>query len=341
MAFGLSVKKITPMCAMKETTYGTRPTILPQTHGFVTMASPNPVRPEMNFETPDYQQSTWTPNKVIPTNRALPFNFSVPLMGGQAAGADSPPRCNGILVACGLKETVTASTSVVYKQALPSEIESATLAAQLGGFSAAGWTHEINGAYSNMRIRMPWKGMPMIDFTGRGLFRAPAAGALHTVLGGTAWAGGPTVANKFALTSTNRLSINNGAGAYTVVGKEVIFDLGIKFEDVGDFNSGATGNILRQAFTDSSEPRLILTIALDTDASALASYKDLYDDADDGTTHNVTWKYTDLAGKTILFAFAACQVLTVEPDLDGDHRIARITYKPVDATNPYVMTYAN
>src|SRR6185295_9699086 len=114
-------------------------------------------------------------------------------------------------------------------------------------------------------------------------------------------------------------------GVYTPVVNAVEFDLGVEVTPIPDVNAGATFGFFTTLITDRN-PRLTLTIALDTASAALVSYQDLKQDAQDGTTHAVTWKYTDLSGRTLLFTIPTAQVIGVRKGTANKIRTVQILY---------------
>jgi hypothetical protein len=340
----LSPEQLAPMMAIVEAVYGTQPGAWsPTTSGFLTITSPNAVESDMRYQQILPHQVSWTKQKDIPTTALQPINFTFPLMGGTSAIAGF--RASPIFRCAGMKETIGAT--IIYTPATPADVVSASIAQELPGYvvgsTAESIVEEANGCFGNIIFRGTAETGLMAEFRGLGLFQDAQESTLRTLYGaGTnAWSGGANNANKFILTSPNQLTINNGAGVYAGVVNAMEFDLGVEVTPIPDVNSGATFGFFTTLITDRN-PRLTLTIALDTAAAALVSYQDLKQDAQDGTTHAVTWKYTDLSTRTLLFTIPTAQLIGIRKGTANKIRTVQLTYKVQHATSEaeFTITHA-
>lgn len=101
-------------------------------------------------------------SQQIMAARSMQMTFSIELAGSGAAG--TAPKYSPLLRACGLSETVTASTKVEYKP-ISTGFESATIWASYDGV-----LHKMIGARGNVKLNMDAKSIPKMDFEFRGLF---------------------------------------------------------------------------------------------------------------------------------------------------------------------------
>lgn len=158
--------------AKTETTYGTDPTptgaanailvrnlnVTPQSTQLVGREL---IRPFLgNFE--QLQASTH-----------VELDFEVELAGSGAAG--TAPGYGPLLRACGLSETITASTKVEYKP-VSSGFESVTIY-----FNVDGVLHKITGARGDVEIMINSAQIPVYKFKFVGIYNAPTDTALPSV----------------------------------------------------------------------------------------------------------------------------------------------------------------
>ena len=142
-----------------------------------------------------------TRRKIL-VNQRVKVDFSVELVGSGAAGV--APRFGRLLKACGMAETVTASTSVAYGLLTDnSAIGSVSLA-----FHADGQKHLVTGCRGNVKLSGKLAEFPVLMFEFTGIYSPVVDAAIPT----------PTFANQatpvvFTQGNTTNLSINGWGNA--------------------------------------------------------------------------------------------------------------------------------
>lgn len=166
----LSRKRL--ILAKTETTYGTDPTPTGGSNAVLVR----------NIEVTPLQADVVTRDVIRPylgnyeqllANQRVEITFEVELAGSGAAG--TAPAYAPLLKACGLSETVVASTSVTYAP-VSSSFSSCTIY-----FNNDGVQHKITGCRGNLTITGEVGTIPVISFTMTGIYNAPtdtAAGAV-------------------------------------------------------------------------------------------------------------------------------------------------------------------
>lgn len=340
----LSPEQLAPMMVGLETTYGSQPaTFAPNTQGVLSINSPNAIDPQFGFQAILPHQAGWTKQKQIPTTALQPVNFSFPVTGGTAAATAF--RQGPILEAAAAK--LTSGATLVYTPAAPADCKSITVAQELVGYqvgvASESVVNEANGVFGNVILRgTPENGL-IGEFRGLGIYQDPQETTLKTAYGGgtVAWSGGANNANKFLLSSGNRIKLNNGGSDYYPVCFAFEFDFGVDYGPIPDINSGATYGIFGLQVFDRN-PRLTLTLGLDTLAASGVSFQDIHQDAQDGTTWAVTATYTDLSGRTLAFSFPTAQVIGVRKGTANRVRSVIVTLHVQHATaeSEWTITHA-
>ena len=105
-------------------------------------------------------------------NTRVECSFEVELAGSGTAG--TAPRFGALLKACGLSETVVASTSVTYAP-VSSSFSSATIY-----YNVDGVLHKITGARGNVEMNCALGQIPVLKFTMTGIYNAPTDTAAPT-----------------------------------------------------------------------------------------------------------------------------------------------------------------
>ena len=105
-------------------------------------------------------------------NTRVECTFSVELAGSGTAG--TAPRYGKALQACGLSETIVASTSVTYAP-VSSNFDSVTI-----HYNVDGVRHRVTGARGTFVLNAAVGEIPTIDFTFTGIYVAPDDSALPT-----------------------------------------------------------------------------------------------------------------------------------------------------------------
>jgi hypothetical protein len=103
-------------------------------------------------------------------NTRVSITFQVELAGSGTAG--TAPRYGAILQACGLSETIVASTSVTYAP-VSSAFSSATIY-----FNNDGIRHILTGCRGTFTLNAEVGAIPTLDFTMIGIYNAPTDTAL-------------------------------------------------------------------------------------------------------------------------------------------------------------------
>lgn len=103
------------------------------------------------------------------------IRFKVELVGSGTLG--TAPAYADLLLACGMEETVVASTSVEYTP------DSASTNSVTIGFNLDGQQHTLVGAKGNCKIMLDSQGIPYIEFEFTGLYVAPSSVAALATTG--------------------------------------------------------------------------------------------------------------------------------------------------------------
>lgn len=173
----LSRKRL--ILAKTETTYGTDPTPTGAANAILVR----------NLEITPLQADTVTRDLIRPylgnsdqllAQTRVEVTFEVELAGSGAAG--TAPAYGPVLKACGLSETVSASTSVTYAP-VSSSFSSVTIY-----FHNDGIRHKVTGCRGTFELSAEVGQIPVISFTMTGIYNAPTDEALPT----------PTYANQVA-----------------------------------------------------------------------------------------------------------------------------------------------
>ncbi|MEO5336871.1 MAG: phage tail tube protein [Magnetospirillum sp. WYHS-4] len=109
-------------------------------------------------------------DQQIPVGAHVSCTFKVEMAGAGAAG--TAPAYGVLLRACAFAETVTPATEVVYDP-VSEGIESVTLYIYKDGN-----LHKLLGWRGSVSMDLTAKQIPMLSFTGRGIWSDPVAGAL-------------------------------------------------------------------------------------------------------------------------------------------------------------------
>jgi hypothetical protein len=192
----LSRKRL--ILAKTETTYGTDPTPTGSANAILVR----------NLEITPLQADTVTRDLIRPylgnsdqllAQTRVEVTFEVELAGSGAAG--TAPAYGAVLKACGLSETVVATTSVTYAP-VSSSFSSVTL-----HFHNDGIRHKVTGCRGTFELSAEVGQIPVISFTMTGIYNAPTDENLPT----------PTYANQaapliFKNGNTSNFSIFSYAG---------------------------------------------------------------------------------------------------------------------------------
>jgi hypothetical protein len=146
-----------------ESSYGTDPTL---TGADVVLVRDLSVVPQQSdIVSRDLIRPYLGASEQLLANTRVECTFSVELAGSGAAG--TAPQYGKALKACGLSETIVASTSVTYAP-VSASFESVTIHYNLDGVR-----HIVTGARGTFTINGSVGEIPTIDFTFTGIYNAP------------------------------------------------------------------------------------------------------------------------------------------------------------------------
>ena len=153
-----------------ESTYGTDPT--PSGTDAVLVRDLNITPQQSDVVNRDVVRPYLGASEQLLANTRVECSFSVELAGSGTAG--TAPQYGKALKACGLSETVVASTSVTYAP-VSSSFDSVTIYYNIDGLR-----HKVTGCRGTFSINCAVGEIPTIDFTFTGVYVAPDDSALPT-----------------------------------------------------------------------------------------------------------------------------------------------------------------
>jgi hypothetical protein len=153
-----------------ESTYGTDP--IPDGADAVLVRDLNITPQQSDTVSRDLIRPYLGASEILLANTRVECTFSVELAGSGTAG--TAPQYGKALQACGLSETVVASTSVTYAP-VSSNFDSVTI-----HYNIDGVRHKVTGARGNFTLNANVGEIPTIDFTFTGIYNAPDDSALPT-----------------------------------------------------------------------------------------------------------------------------------------------------------------
>lgn len=338
MSTGSRGRKLRMVCGI-ETAYGAGPANGTFGHadntnlannGLRGVSSPNPVEPRQNFIDFIEHSNDYDEGDTISGIRTVPFSFTLNHQGG--ATATGLPRHHPLLLAAGLKHTVGGS-NVVYQPVADTDTPaSLAIAFELDN----SWVWETRGAYVNIIMRLTPNAGWQMEVRGEGKWGgAPTPGTFATVYK-AGWSGGTSYANKVALSGSNRFKINNGGSDYFPVWKQLTLDLGWRWIQDESMNAP---NLLDCLLPESPrQMRATVDVGMDNSSSAAVDYADFFEDADDGTEHEMEFRWADRNGIAWKIEMEAIQ--NQSPRHTGDsRRVLQVGYKLRSASD-LVMTQA-
>jgi hypothetical protein len=287
-----------------ESTYGTDPT--PDGADAVLVRDLNITPLQSDVVSRDLIRPYMGASEQLLANTRVECTFSVELAGSGTAG--TAPRYGKALKACGLSETIVATTSVTYAP-VSSSFSSATIYYNIDGV-----LHKVTGARGTFTINGTVGQIPTIDFTFTGIYNTPTDTALPAV----------TYANQatplvFKNGNTTDFQLLSYAGCL----QSVTFDMGntlVYRELVGCTKEvlltdrAATGTVVLEAVTMATKN--YFTAALT-----------------DGTLGNLLFQHGQTAGNIVDFASTKIDIGDVSySDQDGIHML-NIPYTAVPSTS--------
>jgi len=274
--------------AKAETTYGTDSSPLGADAVLVRSLEITPI--EADIVSRDLIRPYLGNSPQLLANSRVSITFQVELAGSGAAG--TAPRYGAVLKACGMSETVVASTSVTYAP-VSSAFSSATIY-----FNNDGILHKLTGCRGSFTLSAEVGQIPTLDFSMVGVYNAPTDTAAPAVTYTTQ--ASPLV---FRQGNTSAFQFFSYAGCL----QSVSFD--IANETVYRELVGCTKEVL---ITNRAPSGTVMV-----EAPALAT-KDYFGIAQTETTGNLTFLHGTTAGNRV--TLTASQVDIANPsyaDMDG------------------------
>jgi hypothetical protein len=262
----------------KETTYGTDSTPAGTDALLVRNLDITPI--EADLVSRDLIRPYLGNSPSLLANSRVSITFQVELAGSGTAG--TAPRFGSILQACGMSETIVATTSVTYAP-VSASFSSATIY-----FNNDGILHKATGCRGTFTMNAAVGEIPTLDFTMTGVYNAPTDTAAPTV----------TYSNQasplvFKQGNTSSFQFFSYAGCL----QSVSFD--IANSTVYRELVGCTKEVL---ITDRKPSGTVMI-----EAVALAT-KDYFNIAQTETTGNLTFLHGTTAGNRVTFTVSQADI---------------------------------
>jgi hypothetical protein len=287
-----------------EATYGTDPT--PTGVDAVLVRDLNITPLQSDVVSRDLVRPYLGASEQLLANTRVECTFSVELAGSGTAG--TAPRYGKALLACGMSETIVASTSVTY----------APVSASFGSctiyYNIDGVLHKVTGARGTFTINGAVGEIPTIDFTFTGIYNTPTDTALPSVTYGDQAT--PVV---FKNGNTTGFELLSYAGCL----QSVSFDVGntLVYREL----VGCTKQVL---LTDRAS-----TGSVTLEAVTMATKNYFTAALTDGTLGNLLFQHGQTAGNIIDFVSTRVDIGDVSySDQDGIHML-NIPYTCVPSTS--------
>lgn len=296
-----------------ESTYGTDPT--PTGVDAVLVRDLNITPLQSDVVSRDLVRPYLGASEQLLANTRVECTFSVELAGSGTAG--TAPRYGKALLACGMSETIVASTSVTY----------APVSASFGSctiyYNIDGVLHKVTGARGTFTINGAVGEIPTIDFTFTGIYNTPTDTALPSVTYGDQAT--PVV---FKNGNTTGFELLSYAGCL----QSVSFDVGntLVYREL----VGCTKQVL---LTDRASTGSVVL-----EAVSMATKNYFTAALSDGTLGNLLFQHGQTAGNIIDFVSTRVDIGDVSySDQDGIHML-NIPYTCVPSTagnNEFSLVY--
>jgi len=231
----------------------------------------------------------------VVAQRSVPVKSTVELAGSGTAGTS--PRWGPVLKACGLSETVVASTSVTY-----APVSSSFSSYTMDFYADNGSRHAITGIRGTAELSLETGSIPTLAFDQMGIYAAP--GALSRPTETYSAQASPLVVNA----DNTTVSVHGMSACMSS------FSLSLGVKMVFRQLAGCTKQVL---ITD-RKPSGSITIELPAFAT-----KDFLAIASAQTTGAITWTHTGPAGNIITFTASNCAF--DGPTLEESDRVTNIT----------------
>lgn len=262
----------------KETTYGTDSSPAGADSLLVRNLDITPI--EADLVSRDLIRPYLGNSPQLLANSRVSITFQVELAGSGTAG--TAPRYGSILQACGMSETIVATTSVTYAP-VSASFSSATIY-----FNNDGILHKATGCRGTFTMNAAVGEIPTLDFTMVGVYNAPTDTAAPAVTYGA-----QAVPLIFKQGNTSAFQFFAYAGCL----QSVSFD--IANSTVYRELVGCTKEVL---ITDRKPSGTVMI-----EAPTLAT-KDYFNLAQTETTGNLTFLHGTTAGNRVTFTAAQCDI---------------------------------
>jgi len=259
--------------AKSETVYGTEPSPAPAGTDAVLVRNLDITPIEADVVSRDLVRPYLGNYEQLLAQTRVSITFQVELAGSGVAG--TAPKYGSILKACGMSETVVATTSVTYAP-VSSAFSSATIY-----FNNDGVLHKATGCRGTFTLNGEVGQIPTIDFTMTGIYNAPTDTAAPAVTYSAQAA--PQV---FKAGNTSAFSFLGHSGCLQMVNFDIANEV-IYRELVG-----CTKEVLITNRAPSGECMI--------EAPALAT-KDYFAIANNDTTGSLTFQHGTVAGNRVTF----------------------------------------
>ena len=221
--------------------------------------------------------------------------FEVELAGSGTAG--TAPRFGSLLKACGMSETVVASTSVTYAP-VSSSFSSVTIY-----YNVDGVLHKVTGARGNVEMTCQIAQIPVLKFTMTGIYNAPTDTAQPSV----------TYSNQatpliFKNGNTSAFQFFSYSGAFSQVSLNLANS--IVYREL-------VGGTKEAVFTDRKPSGTVML-----EAPTIAA-KDFFSLAAGTSTGNLTFLHGTTAGNRV--TFTASQVDIAQPAYADDNGVQMLS----------------
>ena len=228
-------------------------------------------------------------------NTRVECTFEVELAGSGTAG--TAPRFGALLKACGLSETVVASTSVTYAP-VSSSFSSVTIY-----YNVDGVLHKVTGARGNVEMTCQIAQIPVLKFTMTGIYNAPTDTAQPSV----------TYSNQatpliFKNGNTSAFQFFSYSGAFSQVSLNLANS--IVYREL-------VGGTKEAVFTDRKPSGTVML-----EAPTIAA-KDFFSLAAGTSTGNLTFLHGTTAGNRV--TFTASQVDIAQPAYADDNGVQMLS----------------
>lgn len=257
--------------AKAETTYGTDSTPAGADAVLVRNLEITPI--ESDTVSRDLIRPYLGNSEQLLANTRVSITFQVELAGSGTAG--TAPRYGALLKACGLSETVAASTSVTYAP-VSSSFSSATIY-----FNNDGVLHKATGCRGSFSITCNLNEIPTIDFTMTGIYNAPTDTAAPSVT--------------YSAQATPLLFKEGNTSAFSILGYSGCL-MNVSFDMANEVVHRELVGCSKQVLITNRAPSGEAVIEAPTIAA-----KDFFTIANNNTTGSLTFQHGTTGGNIVTF----------------------------------------